>query len=806
MKYKEVLRFSEDLVVLAEIVFYSWGITIIQRQRKLPHYYFILGSTLQGISSFQHRFSNFTQMLLFYMGYIIKGISVWISTQENISISLNVHLIIQFHFSKEQSLQQRSMSYYAFFLICINTFNYLTVTTDSYFIFSLDIILVVLDAKHLSLIIDKNGGKSQYHQPNSTLNTTTNQQKLGQTFQFELLSVKSPKAPFNLYDRFSTKKLTFNTKLDVFESTIKLEDYLKKVFENDLQKGDLIIQQEFFQLSLLYKYNDVTHKIKISDFLSDYYEELSNIYYFSIEDNDIFDFRDTVLLIEQVKNSESETLIQFLFLDVPQKYQRKQSRVRKQLFFDMCKQLSHELGTSLNSLMTFSNLAAEDEGISEQIKTTYIYPILINSVQLNLIINNVRDFTHLGLKIFQLKLEEMQIIQTVEFINTLFEEPLQSKGIELSVQYHLKNRYLITDKERFEQIYFQLLSNAIKFTLSGQIRVNIYNNADRFILSIEDTGIGLSEEEEHNLIYLLDKDEFIKVSDSQVGSGMGLVISNMIVKQLNRGVPIKFKKLLIGTQFYFELPNDIQETYISNSKALIEYSQGSQSIKLLSQNSYIEGPLGQQSHVISSNLSSQKLQFKKKRKETKSFSVVHHFEDEIESDVQSESHQNKIHFLPFFQTKQKKDMLEYCLQSECCSRAMIVDDEYYNIRCLKLIMQKYGVQCDHAFNGQDSLAQIKYKKENPCQHCNNQYYLLIFLDINMPIMDGFQTIKMIKGQMRSEEIKKVYCIATTGLCDLQTKQKCYENGMDYFMTKPLNQSLLKEILLTFFPTLEIKVT
>lgn len=44
--------------------------------------------------------------------------------------------------------------------------------------------------------------------------------------------------------------------------------------------------------------------------------------------------------------------------------------------------------------------------------------------------------------------------------------------------------------------------------------MNIYNNADRFILSVEDTGIGLSEEEEHNLNYLLDKDEFIKVSDN----------------------------------------------------------------------------------------------------------------------------------------------------------------------------------------------------------------------------------------------------------------------------------------------------
>ncbi|CAD8064978.1 unnamed protein product [Paramecium primaurelia] len=700
------------------------------------------------------------------MGYLIKGISVWSPTQEKISISLNVHLIIQFHFSKEQSIQQRSMSYYAFFLICINTFNYITVTTDSYFIFCLDIILVVLDAKHLSLILDKKAKRSQYYQLNSTLNTTKNQQKLGYKFQFELPSVKSPKAPFNLYDRFSTKKLTFNTKMDIFESTIRLEDYLKKVLRMNSRKEMLQFKNIFFNYH--YYTNIMILHIKLK------YQIFSLI---------IMKNYQTYIIFQLMIMRHSF----YLFLDVPQKYQRKQSKVRKQLFFDMCKQLSHQLGTCLNSLMTFSNSAAEDEGISEQIIFILFQQIVSNLIQLLIMLEIllIQDQKYFSLN-----------QKRLEFINSLFEEPLQSKGIELSVQYHLKNGFLITDKGRFEQIYFQLLQNSVKFTLSGQIRFNIYNNADRFILSIEDTGIGLSEKDEHNLNYLLDQDEFIKVSDSQIGSGMELVISNMIVKQLNRGVPIKFKRLLIGSQFYFELPNDIQEIYISNQKALIENSQGSQSIKLRTTRIIIS------CYIL--KVIFPKVSFKKKRKETKSFSVVHHFEDEIESDVQSESHKNIIQFLPFFSTKQNKDRLEYCLQSECCSGA-IVDDEYFNISCLKLIMQKYVVKCDHAFNGQDSIALIKNKKENPCQHCHNQYYLLIFLEINMPIMDGFQTIKIIKAQMKTEEIKKVYCIAIPGLSDLQTKQKCYENGMDYFMNKPINQNLLKEILLTFFPTLEIKV-
>lgn len=45
------------------------------------------------------------------------------------------------------------MPYYAFFLICINTFNYITITTDSYIIFGFDIVLIVLDAKHLQILI-----------------------------------------------------------------------------------------------------------------------------------------------------------------------------------------------------------------------------------------------------------------------------------------------------------------------------------------------------------------------------------------------------------------------------------------------------------------------------------------------------------------------------------------------------------------------------------------------------------------------------------------------------------------------------
>jgi response regulator RpfG family c-di-GMP phosphodiesterase len=60
--------------------------------------------------------------------------------------------------------------------------------------------------------------------------------------------------------------------------------------------------------------------------------------------------------------------------------------------------------------------------------------------------------------------------------------------------------------------------------------------------------------------------------------------------------------------------------------------------------------------------------------------------------------------------------------------------------------------------------------------------------------------------MNDSTLKKAYCIANSGYCDLKTKIKCYDLGMDFFIIKPLNQNLLKEILLCFFPTLENSLT
>jgi CheY-like chemotaxis protein len=119
---------------------------------------------------------------------------------------------------------------------------------------------------------------------------------------------------------------------------------------------------------------------------------------------------------------------------------------------------------------------------------------------------------------------------------------------------------------------------------------------------------------------------------------------------------------------------------------------------------------------------------------------------------------------------------------------LIVDDEYFNIISLQFILKKFHTLIEHAFNGKEALE--KLEKKVPCLKCGNDGYVVYFLDINMPIMDGFETVVRLKEMMRAGMVDRGLCIANTGYVDLQTKMECYEKGMDFYITKPIDRAEL----------------
>lgn len=68
---------------------------------------------------------------------------------------------------------------------------------------------------------------------------------------------------------------------------------------------------------------------------------------------------------------------------------------------------------------------------------------------------------------------------------------------------------------------------------------------------------------------------------------------------------------------------------------------------------------------------------------------------------------------------------------------------------LQLILKKFECKIDFAFDGQQAYEMVQDKLEKPCENCGNKCYIIYFLDINMPKMDGFELVRILKDDMKS---------------------------------------------------------
>jgi CheY-like chemotaxis protein len=120
-------------------------------------------------------------------------------------------------------------------------------------------------------------------------------------------------------------------------------------------------------------------------------------------------------------------------------------------------------------------------------------------------------------------------------------------------------------------------------------------------------------------------------------------------------------------------------------------------------------------------------------------------------------------------------------------KILIVDDSGFNIFTAKgMISKHYFVECDEAINGEKAIETIK-----KCS--NDNFYKAIFMDCNMPVMDGFQATKEVKEMMRKGEIPHTKIIGLSAYPD-QYREECIRIGMDAFISKPVTVSKLSDVL------------
>ncbi len=224
--------------------------------------------------------------------------------------------------------------------------------------------------------------------------------------------------------------------------------------------------------------------------------------------------------------------------------------------------MTHELRTPLTSIVGLSSLLEETELNHEQ--KEYLENIKHSSDHLLAIINDLLEFSKLGTGKLQLEKSQFSIHKTIERIERSMEFELKNRKLDFitSIEESIPH-FVIGDEYRLTQILINLVGNAIKFTPTGSIRIEVKNltdDNDTIVVefAVIDTGIGIIEEKQE-LIFESFTQESSDTNRKYGGTGLGLAITKQLVEIQDGKIKVKSKKGE-GSSFIFTIPYQKRQT------------------------------------------------------------------------------------------------------------------------------------------------------------------------------------------------------------------------------------------------------
>ncbi|MFO8017764.1 MAG: PAS domain S-box protein [Promethearchaeia archaeon] len=215
--------------------------------------------------------------------------------------------------------------------------------------------------------------------------------------------------------------------------------------------------------------------------------------------------------------------------------------------------ISHELRTPLNAIIGFSDILLEESyGELNEDQKEFLEDVFSASNHLEELIGSVLDFSKSEAGKLKLNNKKFNIWETIKEVKTLVKPAYEKKGLEFIVQGMKKEDTIVADPLRFKQILDNLLTNAIKFTEQGYVKIKAIQHSDHWEFRIKDTGVGIKKEN-YDVVFR----EFGRVEDEIIkeisGSGIGLALTKRLV-QLHGGEIWFESEYGKGTTFIFTIP------------------------------------------------------------------------------------------------------------------------------------------------------------------------------------------------------------------------------------------------------------
>lgn len=217
--------------------------------------------------------------------------------------------------------------------------------------------------------------------------------------------------------------------------------------------------------------------------------------------------------------------------------------------------LSHELRTPINSIIGFIDILLDSKlNLTEEERIKYLNFISVNSRRLLILINDIIDLAKIDAGTITLEYSDVNLNAEVRDTINLFREKIKQKQLDLILELdpELENHFAYLDRNRLHQIISNLITNAIKFTEEGFIKISTKKEDEKIVLSVEDTGIGIPEGE-INFIFEEFRRSSIAIRKSIEGTGLGLSITKRLVELMRGEIKVESQEG-IGTTFTILFP------------------------------------------------------------------------------------------------------------------------------------------------------------------------------------------------------------------------------------------------------------
>ncbi len=479
----------------------------------------------------------------------------------------------------------------------------------------------------------------------------------------------------------------------------------------------------------------------------------------------------------------------------------------------MIASLSHEMRTSLNGIMGYLHMLDNSNSLNRE-ESEYLKKALNSSETLNSLIKDILDIT-------KLNSQQMEVTKSWFLLDEMMMESLEQLGINIKSKNSVKFKcspplvpyYVYGDKLHIMEILINFLTNAYKYTDKGYIEFSMdysfINDKIRAIFSVRDTGLGIDKEQQKHIFK-----EYNRYHKEREGIGLGLYIAKRLADKLGAKIYLE-SQLGKGSTFYLDITfNEIKpykleiegrkiffliktksHYYSLYMKKKLEYLKDNRVfVKVFTQESSLISYLLENTNIIPdlvSFFSDDDPSF------IKFDALVYYLKNEerykncifvaegVSSYISLKYFDKTTQFC--FPVSQYDKFLSKRSKSgrfgdikDVSANILVVDDIETNLEVFKMLSNKYfpNIKVDTSKGALEALGMCRVKE-----------YDIIFIDLKMPNIDGFELIKRLKSELIS--LPPIYAFSADLYKD--TYNKIYEHGFEGIAEKPINIDALYQI-------------